>query len=913
MIFLKANTELQQTFETLIQTAKLPVKWNGIFVILDNYVILEGSVRSLFFHFDSRNVTTNIIELPQKREVLEVGENVRVQNTINMVLYTFGKWGTIKGIRVEKDYPKLNALFLDIMQEYEVEPELTPLTMRFYKNGMRVTYEDVLQLAIAYDEEERQEEADSNQGLWHKLIWEKHRTHFARTDTTLKERRVSRIGNNFYMVGYLCPNCGRKLHMVVYPEGKEFEIQTEEGAVLLARAVTCEKCQCFFTPRPNRLLAEGDIYVMEFGEDAAAYEDYLELLGRNGERVSNYHCNRFVDGRMSDAEDATESLEELYENLPELSEMELRKLEARMEEGFYPDASVKRMERAVKKAGEDRQEEQRNTEEKKKPKKARLRGRALEIVKRNGQEEQKNAQEGQNAADKGTEPIKTAKAAEYKQAVSEHEQVIEDEPKRVSEERERKGNRQEFTAGNQRDRTKKSRRTDTAAEEWEELPKLEQQKAAGEPVKHLEGQRQSVVREEQEKAEWTGQGTARKVQEYGVKSQAAGGSREHSAAEREEGIKHQRAVAKVDETEMPEDGVKWNDAAENEGNAKRAEFAGKGNSGGSEEATVKIDDEAEPQGANIRRDEMPYNTPQNRAAQQQEITMIIRRARKKSRGDLTALQAELVKGDFLPELVQPYIEKVEARIRQIDAETIAQICPNPMQLTFAEAQDAYAQIAAGDFLPELKRDTLQMLKKRLLRIRLDECELLVHKLKEELAKAGIADEPRHHFYPAKKVLQKEALPEETAVIDYAMASYAAGRGEFEYPILVVDATRNGTGKEGIILTPEHFYYSTLFSAYGVRLETIARIAYEAGFLNRGLYMYQRNGTKIRLPYAVENKKLAAFAGVLDAFIQYLQEKPDSRSLAYLASETHETICCFRCGYEYAGGEVCPRCGYRNNE
>ena len=33
MILLRANTELHQTFERLIEAMKVPVKWNGIFVV----------------------------------------------------------------------------------------------------------------------------------------------------------------------------------------------------------------------------------------------------------------------------------------------------------------------------------------------------------------------------------------------------------------------------------------------------------------------------------------------------------------------------------------------------------------------------------------------------------------------------------------------------------------------------------------------------------------------------------------------------------------------------------------------------------------------------------------------------------------------------------------------------------------
>ena len=220
-----------------------------------------------------------------------------------------------------------------------MEPEYTPEYMRFYRNGMRITYEDVIQMAVEYSEEGEAEGEVRGHGLWRKIIWKKAKLQFTRVDTTVEERRGTRLGNNFYMVGYLCPKCSENLHMVVYPVGKEFRIETEEGGVLLARAATCEKCQCFYTPRPKKLFAEGDIYVMEFGEDTVAYEDYLELLGRDGDRVSNYHCNEYADGRRIEADDEEERLEELYTYLPELSDEELHKIEARMEEGFYAEES----------------------------------------------------------------------------------------------------------------------------------------------------------------------------------------------------------------------------------------------------------------------------------------------------------------------------------------------------------------------------------------------------------------------------------------------------------------------------------------------------------------------------------------------------------------------------------------------
>lgn len=287
-------------------------------------------------------------------------------------------------------------------------------------------------------------------------------------------------------------------------------------------------------------------------------------------------------------------------------------------------------------------------------------------------------------------------------------------------------------------------------------------------------------------------------------------------------------------------------------------------------------------------------------AERREVEELVKRARKITKEDYKELLNRLDEGDFLPELILPYREKIDAKIRQMDADEIAEICLNPLELSFEEGMEAYRKIEEGDFLPELKEDALKMLSKRLAKIKTDECELLVNKLKEELTKAGIAESAKHHFYPAKKVLLEQSLPEETEVIDFAMASYAAGKGLFEYPILVVDTSRNGTGKDGMILTPDHLYYSTLLNAYGIAIPSIQKITASTGLLNRGVYVHEKNGNKTKIPYAVSVKELEAYAQVLDDMVAYLQEKPESRKVDYLAKERHDTICCFRCGCVYKG-------------
>ena len=299
MILLRANHELEEVFKRLIQTMKINVIWTGLFVVVDNYLILQGEVRSLFFDFENRRVVTNIIDIPVNEEnVVTVGENQVLPNVLNMVLYAFGKWDTLSGLKVDKNYAELDALFTGILQEINVTPDFNEKNYRFYKKGIRLTYEDVIGFAVEYtpkNESEEPVEEEESLGLWHKICWKKTLASFRQVETTAEERLSSRPGNNFYLIGYQCPVCAEKLHMVIYPVGEENVIETEEGKVRIARAYTCDQCNSFYTPRPEKLLVEGDVYELLFERDKKAYEDYLELLGKNGARTSNYKFNEFVD------------------------------------------------------------------------------------------------------------------------------------------------------------------------------------------------------------------------------------------------------------------------------------------------------------------------------------------------------------------------------------------------------------------------------------------------------------------------------------------------------------------------------------------------------------------------------------------------------------------------------------------
>lgn len=924
MILLRADQQLKDTFEKLITTMKIPVAWNGIFVVIDNYIILQGEVRSLFFHFDTKKVATNIIDVPiPEEEATDIAGNIRVRNAINMVLYAFGKWGTIKGVRVDKNWEQLNQLFSGIMKEYGAEPEYTTEYMRFYRGGIRITYEDLIQMAIEYqDEMAEEEEKGGSRGLWRKIIWKKKQVAFEKVETTVDERKSGRIGNNFYLVGYLCPSCGEKLHMVVYPRGKEFRIETEEGGVILARAATCAECHSFYTPRPKRLFVEGDMYTMPFGDDEDAYEDYLELLGRNGDRVSNYRCNEYADGRKMQEEEADavaeEPLEELCNYLPELSDMELRKIEARIEEGFYPEESIRKYEGKVREQSESR----RNAHAQKNGT-SRTWGKDKDVSQQR-KVSVRDRDEGTNLQRRASEDGQQGRVTENGQQVRVTENSQQD---RVAE----NGQQNRVAANGQQSRAAESGQAELTGENQENdiiLSPQEREEARSKYDARMEvldrySERQlkelkNQLERERKLLPEEKQAYIKQVEKKIAKEQIAKLTEKVDACQGKNYVLMKRVLEEVEQAAIPAE--EKQPLLEKLREWKRTQ---------AQQEVKQLMDKMPP---NMDRgqykqfierirayedvDLSPYEEKlrdRREAAEKQEIANVVKRARKIGREDMMELKTKLTEGDFLPELVLPYLEKIEDKIRQLDAEAIELICPNPMQMTFAEGIAAYEQIEAGDFLPELKTDALKMLTKRLAKLKTDECELLVQKLREEMEEAGVLENDRHHFYPARKVLLHQNTPEEVEVIDFAMASYASEKGLFEYPILVVDVTRNRTGKEGMILTPDHLYISTLLSAYGVPIASIAGISASTGLLNKGLYLQQKNGEKMKIPYAVETKELPILAKVLDEFVHYLQEKPDSRNLTYLAKDKHDTICCFRCGYTYKGDGACPKCGYQNNE
>lgn len=882
MILLKANTELKHTFERLIQTMDVPVTWNDIFVVLNNYLILPGEVRSLVFNFDNRKVNTNVIEIPIVEEAIQpIEENELVINTLNMILYAFGKWGTIKGIKVEKDYAQLNALFTQILKEIKIEPGYRDDNFRFYQNGVQITYEDVIQAAMEVGKkkkEEEEEEAEAEEeklGLWHNMCWITTKASFSKNELDPIEQETERIGNNFYMVGYECPNCGKNLHMVVYPVDKEFPVETDEGKVYLARAYACDNCNRFYTPRPGKLLREGDVYLLNFEDDRNAYEDYQELLGERGEKTSNYKFNEYEWQRNKEKsqeeentepeEEEAEELEELTEEelvnlteeeLEELSEEKLQQLEKRLENGFYdkrklPGGGLKlydKVRKIRKKKINGKIGTKENEIKKQVIQKASYSPEAkAEAQKPEGPEQSKDIQEVEKVREKYNARMKVIERMSPRQLKELRENV-------------------------------KKEKILSEPEKQSYVEKIEQ---------YIH---KSQEKELEKRAENGRKGNyaqiCRSIQEI-ERADYPGEMKEPILASLYE-LRNQKAQTEAEQliTNMPAvmDKKKYKLFREKLNQYKEADITA---------YEKELEDRRE-------------------QAERQEIANIVNRVNKNDRGAVFRVWKRLQGPDFSRENTEKELEELYERIQKLDEAAIDRICPNIMDMTFEEGQEAYEKIANGMFLPEIKSNALEMIDKRLKKMKSDESELLVRKLQEEL-RGKVKDTSSLHYNSARKAMLGEWKGVEANIVKCAENTYASERSKYEYPIVVCDSTHKNTGREGFLLTPEHLFYNSTFSSESIPILQIKGISYSTGILNKGIYVHQENGEKTKIPVGLPTKDWEGFVSVMKEFITYLQEKPESRKVSYLAKEEHEVKCCYRCGYVYKGGEVCPKCGNRWNK
>lgn len=293
-----------------------------------------------------------------------------------------------------------------------------------------------------------------------------------------------------------------------------------------------------------------------------------------------------------------------------------------------------------------------------------------------------------------------------------------------------------------------------------------------------------------------------------------------------------------------------------------------------------------------------------------EISNMLTQSQKKSREDFVQLLYRMEEQHFAKENTAPYMERILDWIGEFDQARLNKLLSNLRSMDFETAASLYEMIAQESFLPKLRAGALKMVSGRLEEISLGECRILVDTWKKSMPGVFL-DHKGHFFYPADQMLKKTVKPEEAKLFDSAVSAYAEKKGIFEYPIFMADTSKEQNGRDGMLLTPEHLFYSTRLSSYRIKVPAIRSIYVSAGLLNhKSLIAEEKNGTRHKLPYVTDTEQLQDWAKVLEQFIRVLQTRPVSEKLTYDALLEQGTISCVRCGCVYPQGDSCPDCGMR---
>ena len=880
MIVLKSTAQLRLVFNKLIKTLSVPIDWNGNFIVSGNFLILPGKERSVIFNYDTRRVTTNLSDDKLGRKSAEPIENdSQLVNIFNLVLYAFGKWGALKGITVEKDYKKINSLFAAVFGEFGVAADYTAQHCFWYKDGTRITYEDAIQLAIDSEQQKVMDDeiAQEETGLWHSTVWKVEEEQFKFEKLPMSQRRKGRIGHNFYKVGYDCPHCNGKLYMASFSKKEKPVIDTVEGRVQLARAFFCTACVIFYTPLPDAGLEDEEVYCLDFDGDTTAGNDYMEMLGRLGTKEPNSEFNRYVDRVKEDTDSKKkENLNDIDKGISD----DRRSLNG-IDKGIYDDdRDLNGIDKGIR---DDR--------------------RSLNGIDKGIRDDERDL----NGIDKGIRDDRRSLNGIDKgirdderdlngidKGIRDDEQDLNGIDKGIRDDRRSLNGIDKGIYGDAAQRLNSIEKSDN--EEYA-LDSSYDEAGAYTPKrleKEINAGSSEVLRSEmndESDRRFSGHNTEKDKKNSGIRL----------SRNMQNLFKKIFAVTKIfanrksDKDDNPEEksfGAYSDDRWQSEEIGDNSQMYADAH---------ELDENSE------------YNDDtEQTGAERQKAQELVEQSEKNTRSDLLSLIARIKDRHFKPKVEKEYVDKIQDEIAGLDKRRIDEACEGYLDYNGDELKELYDRIDNEDFLPEIKKNALYNISKRLWKIRNEEAELLVKRLKKALEENGVSDDKRLYFYPAREVLENR---EDRLLMNHfkcAKTSYAPDIEQFEYPIMMVDVTGKQNGRRGMLLTPDAIYYGNLYTYGRISVEDIEKIQVNTGFMSRHVAAYLVSGRRRRLADISDSKELEAYAKTLDDFAAYLKEKPFSRKEKYLVKQKHDVICCFRCGYVYKNMRECPKCGYKFN-
>ncbi len=805
MLVIHANQKQEEVFNKLIQEIDAQIVWNGRFVIMGDRLVLEGFVRSLFFHFDIQKAEVRFVELPTDDEKeLEISAHPELEDLITMAVYAFEKWGAFKGLRVEQEFSQLQQVFAEILSVYNLELAFSDEKMEFYRDGICITYEDVVETVLHFDGVKVVGQRLKMPAADHKSETNKQPENIHTASAEAGDSEVQQRIEKYHA------------RISVLDRLSELQRKALERDIRNDRLLSDEQKQELYFP------------IHDFERQKKMYEAQA-MLGDPKEtaaQIEKYYARIGVLDRLSDLQKMT-------------LERDIRN------DHLLNDAEKKRLQEMIR-----------------------------------AYEQQKNESGPSDAGRANNSPAAGNTAGASGRAASVPARDSKAAAAQIEKYRARIGVLDRLS-----DLQKKALVRDIRSDS---LLSVSEKESLYDPIQRFEYQE--------------------KMQEI---------EKELADPEHNTYAFIQKLISRAATDELFE---KTKQAVLKRLHDLRAQL-------GMQE--VKAIMERAPQ--HVEREEYkqlmdelaPYKgidmgsyaqrlMQMRETLEIKEISNLLMQSPKKDRGDFMQLLRSIEEHDFAEENAAPYIERIMEWVSELDAAELKKMAADAGSMDLDTAASTYAAISRGSFLPRLKAGALAAVTKRLEEISLSDCRLLVRAL-EKVMSGIIKQNPRHHFYPAEKIMARTVKPEELRLIESAAASYAERKGRFEYPLLMVDTSKECNGRDGMLLTPQHIFYSTRLNGYQIPIQSIKSVYVSQGLLkNKALTVEEANGVKHKLPYAVEAEEMKGWAKVLDNFVKYLQSRPGLEKLGCESLEEEGAVTCRRCGCVYKDLDVCPECGYKKN-